>query len=300
MRILVAYDGSTFAETALKDLTRSGLWQKNVELLLMEVAEVWLPPENVEESTDSQNFIARAAQKRLLKNQQILAQAAKSVQEAGKKVAAMFPQWTVKAKVSYGSPAWEILSRAEEFKTDLIVVGSHGRSMLGRIWLGSVSQKIVTEAKCSVRVTRGEVKPNNPPVKLLVGYDGTSGADEVVKMISDRYWIADSEVRVVMVEDDFVIQEAFEFERNVFEAVGQAAVKQFENAGLKAELVISVGNPKQKLIAEAEKFGADCIYIGATRFNSKLERFLLGSVSSAVASRATCSVEVVRPNYYLD
>ena len=41
---------------------------------------------------------------------------------------------------------------------DLIVVGSHGRSALGRFMLGSVSQKVVTEAHCSVRVARGRAQ----------------------------------------------------------------------------------------------------------------------------------------------
>ena len=40
MKILVAYDGSDWAESALKDLSRAGLPEENVELLLIEVAEV--------------------------------------------------------------------------------------------------------------------------------------------------------------------------------------------------------------------------------------------------------------------
>ena len=300
MKILAAYDGSSFAEEALKDLSRAGLPKEEVELLLMEVAEVWLPPSNVEIDEEPKNFITEEAHKRIERNQKILAEAALSVQEAGKKVGQMFPNWTVKAKATYGSPAWEILFRADEFKPDLIAVGSHGRSMLGRIWLGSVSQKIVTEANCSVRVTRGEVTPNNPPAKLVLGYDGKKGADEAVKTVANRHWTAGSEVRVVMVEDDFIVQEAFAFERDIFQKAGSDVVAKLQNAGLKAELVILQGNPKHEIVAEAERFEADCIYVGATKFDNKFERFLLGSVSSAITARAHCSVEVVRPNYYLE
>lgn len=300
LRVLVGYDGSSFAENALKDLSRAGLPKENVELLLMEVAEVWLPPSNVEMDNESKNFITEAAHRSIERNQKILANAALSASEAGKKAAKMSPGWTVKAKATYGSPAWEILFRADSFKPDLIVVGSHGRSMLGRIWLGSVSQKIVTEAQCSVRVTRGEVKPNNSPVKLILGYDGTKGADEAVKVVANRNWAEGSEVRVVMIEDDFIVQEAFVFERDVFEKAGMSVVEKLRNARLKAELVILQGNPKHEIIEEAEKFAADCIYVGATKFDNKFERFLLGSVSSAITARAHCSVEVVRPNYYLE
>jgi nucleotide-binding universal stress UspA family protein len=55
------------------------------------------------------------------------------------------------------------------------------------------------------------------------------------------------------------------------------------------------GEPKSLLIAEAESWGADCIFVGA-RGLGRVERFMLGSVSTAVAARAHCSVEVVRAN----
>jgi nucleotide-binding universal stress UspA family protein len=298
-RILAAYDGSIFAERALDDLGRAGLPANNVELLLMEVAEVWLPPSNVETEIEPKNFITEEAQRRIQRNQKILAAAAQSVSAAGQKVAQRFPNWTIKAKATYGSPAWEILFRADDFKPDLIAVGSHGRSMLERIWLGSVSQKIVTEAHCSVRVTRGEVKPANFPLRLILAFDGTKGAEEAVRVLARRQWPAGTEVRVVMVEDDFIVQEAFAFERDIFEKAGTDVVNQLALAGLKAELLILQGNPKHQIVAEAQRFGADCIYVGATKFDNKLERFLLGSVSSAITARAHCSVEVVRPNYYL-
>jgi nucleotide-binding universal stress UspA family protein len=58
--------------------------------------------------------------------------------------------------------------------------------------------------------------------------------------------------------------------------------------------VVDDGPPKQVLVRLAEEFGADCIFTGATGYTSRFERFLLGSVSAAVAARAHCSVEVVR------
>jgi nucleotide-binding universal stress UspA family protein len=57
--------------------------------------------------------------------------------------------------------------------------------------------------------------------------------------------------------------------------------------------VVKEENPKRLLISEAEDWGADCIFVGA-RGLSHIERFWLGSVSTAVAPRAHCSVEVVR------
>lgn len=53
-----------------------------------------------------------------------------------------------------GEPAGAILDAAQQWGADLIVVGSHGRSGLDRFLLGSVSDRVVRHARCSVQVVR--------------------------------------------------------------------------------------------------------------------------------------------------
>ena len=53
------------------------------------------------------------------------------------------------------------------------------------------------------------------------------------------------------------------------------------------------GSPKRVILEDAEAFGADLIVVGS-HGHGMLDRFLLGSVSQAVALHATCSVEIVR------
>ncbi|HEX6306642.1 MAG TPA: universal stress protein [Longimicrobiales bacterium] len=50
------------------------------------------------------------------------------------------------------APARAILAFAEEFRADLIVIGTHGRRGLDRLLLGSVADKVVRGAECSVLV----------------------------------------------------------------------------------------------------------------------------------------------------
>ena len=69
--------------------------------------------------------------------------------------------------------------------------------------------------------------------------------------------------------------------------------RELREAGLAAEPFVVEGDPKRVLLHEAERWGADCIFVGA-KGHSRRERFLLGSVSAAVAARARCSVEIVR------
>jgi nucleotide-binding universal stress UspA family protein len=56
----------------------------------------------------------------------------------------------VEYRLAEGDPAAEILRTAEEGPCDLIVLGTHGRTGLGRLLLGSVAEEVVRKATCPV------------------------------------------------------------------------------------------------------------------------------------------------------
>ena len=66
-----------------------------------------------------------------------------------------------------------------------------------------------------------------------------------------------------------------------------------KNATLTVTTVVIEGSPKSVILEEADAFGADLIIVGSHGYGM-IERFLLGSVSHAVALHAKCSVEIVR------
>jgi nucleotide-binding universal stress UspA family protein len=80
---------------------------------------------------------------------------------AGRDTAAEI-QFYVHARI--GKPAEEILALASEVGADLIFIGSHGKTGLERLVLGSVSERVVREAKCPVLVARAKTYPT---VELL-------------------------------------------------------------------------------------------------------------------------------------
>jgi nucleotide-binding universal stress UspA family protein len=82
-------------------------------------------------------------------------------------------------------------------------------------------------------------------------------------------------------------------QKPVAEEMLGSAVEKLKAAGLAATAIIKVEEPKRLLLSEAERWDADCVFVGA-RGLSRLKRLLLGSVSMAVVTRAQCSVEVVR------
>jgi nucleotide-binding universal stress UspA family protein len=311
MKLLIAYDGSESASAALDDLTHAGLPTEG-EALVMTVAEVWLPPpppsayEIVEMARDPQG--PRSLERRYMAGSQAVVAADKLATEAAERFKSSFPNWRVKHESAWGSPTYELFSTAEEFKADLILVGSHGRSALGQLFLGSISQWLLNEAACSVRVARGKLDEPDFPVRLVVGVDGSQNASLAVEQIAARSWPEKSEVRVVTVDQplepilvgEFVpavkqsVKECNKEENEESRRLVNLLAQRLRENGLRAEGVVTSGDPKRMLVQYAEDWRADCIFIGATGLSNRLERFLLGSTAGAVAARARCSVEVVR------
>jgi nucleotide-binding universal stress UspA family protein len=316
MRVLIGHDGSTFADAAVRDLRKAGL-SENVEAVVMTCVDLTprLPPscyEPVDPDTAAREpqIIRNARKLALAAIAEARAIAARGVEQ----VRGEFPKWDVRPEVTPDySPYRALVVKSEQWRPDLLVVGSHGRSAAGRALLGSVSQQVLSHAICSVRVARlredaGRVAGDG--VRLVLGVDGSPDAAAAVDAVAARAWPKGSEVHVVLAADPqasmamlygppfgvwspAITTEHFDRPQEMLTAVAEAAARQVREAGLVAIPVVRDGDPKQVLLREAEQLGADCIFVGA-KGHSRMERFLLGSVSSAVAARARCSVEVIR------
>ena len=292
MKILIGYDGSECADAALVDLQRAGL-PSEVEAYVLAVDEQWLP-------MPTSYWMMRTSYE---SSYPVSDEVKELAVTAGKKLQALFPAWKVLAESYGGSPASIILAGAEQWKPDLIVVGSHGRTGIVKLVLGSISQKILHHAPCSVRVARGREMPADAPVKIIVGVDGSTGAEAAVKVVAGRPWPAQTEVLLLSAVPSISaatsslmvmpVSQWFVEERARVEAAAGKLEKELRTTGLKVRAMILEGDPKSVLLDEAEKWGADCIFVGAAGM-SAIDRLLLGSISAAVATRAECSVEVVR------
>lgn len=287
MKILIAYDGSSFSDAALDDLLRAGLPSK-AEALVVSVSEVFVP------------VASHAGLVPALPGAEILLQekndALELAQSAGQRINQRFPDWIVKAQGYAGSTVMEILTEADQWQPDLIVIGSHGRSSLSRFFLGSVTMSVLHGARCPVRVVRGDVRPDQTAIRNIVGVDGSPFGAAVIRSVTSREWPADAEFRVVACYGPFRRQiepGVSEPEKLFAEKIQKEAVARLRTAGLNTSGKVFLDDPRHALIEEADAWKADCIFVGA-RGLSAFERILLGSVSSKVAGHAPCSVEVVR------
>jgi nucleotide-binding universal stress UspA family protein len=287
MRILIGYDGSACADAAIDDLRRAGL-PEQVTATVLSVVESWLlPPSSVDlmEGTDG------------------LVQTTATARRGVARISAWMPEWKVEPEIAIGSPASAMIEKADTWKPHLIVVGSHGRTAAGRFVFGSVSQNLVHEAHCTVRVARSRPEPPTRAPRIIIGVDGSKGAEAAINAVVARDWPIGSEVRLIngcwkipMATSQHALSQIaawVESERAKVRKMTDEAVKKLGQAGLKTTVVVKEEDPKVLLLAEAESWDADCIFVGAKGIG-RVERFLVGSVSSAVAARAHCSVEIVR------
>lgn len=298
MKILFAYDGSDCANAALDDLQRAGL-EAEAEAVVLTAADVFLPPETSEEGDDgaaAHEYVPKSVKLAWERARRAFEEAVALAAKAAERLRALFPGWKITPEAQAETPHWAIILKANEWKPDLVVVGSHGRSGLGRMFLGSVSQKVLHEVRCSVRIARGKQRHDAAPTRLIVAADGSPDAEAMLSSVTSRKWPNGTQVRLLSIAEPFH-QYGLEpdAQMNGIRDIQTLAKEQLERVGLEVIPLVKEGDAKSIIVDEAERWEADCVFLGAQghRF---LERILLGSVSSSVAVRAHCSVEVIRAN----
>jgi nucleotide-binding universal stress UspA family protein len=79
------------------------------------------------------------------------------------------PQVRIEHRLAEGNPATTILDVARETACDVLVMGTHGRTGLGRVLMGSVAEKVVRSAACPVLTVKVPIPGTSS--------SGNSGAD---------------------------------------------------------------------------------------------------------------------------
>ena len=142
-------------------------------------------------------------------------------------------------------------------------------------------------------------------MKILLATDGSPCSELAVEEVARLPWPAGTVVRVLSVIEFNTVAgpEALEMSEAYYDALERLArgdlervtsrLRQKAARELSVESTSRAGSPKQVILDEAESWGADLIVVGS-HGRGLAGRFLLGSVSQAVATHAGCSVEVVR------
>jgi nucleotide-binding universal stress UspA family protein len=290
MKVMIAYDGSRYADAAIEDLRRAGLPPTTEALVVSVVTEATLKPAVSEfdlfslASRRAEAVLSRveSARRRAVKQNKDLAA------KATKRLCRLFPDWRVESEVLHGAAAAELLAEAAEWKPDLIVVGSHGRSALGRFFLGSVSKRIAEEAECSVRVVRGEnVKTGDEPAEIIAVARDSNEAERIIETIGARFRSCETNMRLIAAGDDVPL-------RFVSSAYAAAASSNSRFAasigarGIRLSVEVKTGDLKTVLLETAKYRRSDSIFI-AEGDDPESEEAVRGLIANA-----PCTVEIVR------
>jgi len=140
--IVIATDGSKYSLAAASEAIGIAKNNKSELTVIAVVPSEIMTPTDIDFTMTQKELIAEKEMHEAEKN-------AKAVKEAALKEGV-----SVKAFVMSGRPADAIMEIAREKKADLIVVGSHGRTGLGRLLMGSIAERVIVLTSCAVLVVR--------------------------------------------------------------------------------------------------------------------------------------------------
>jgi nucleotide-binding universal stress UspA family protein len=291
--ILVALDGSALAATALGPACRLAQ-QTGARLVLLRAAP----------HTQAAQAAAIPRQIALREARGYLDSVADRLREEG---------FRVQIDVSYGDAPSAIRDTARRHKADLIVVGTHGRTGLRRLVLGSVTEQVILDTAASVLVVHAGERvetPTAPLRKVLVPLDGTEYAESALAFLLDAGLAADAELILLRVVPcilppvgvpglvDLTAQQLLEEERMAMEqSLVEAhhyldAVARHHLRGKMCYPMARADYPARAIVHVAEAEGVDLIAM-ATHRHTGMDRLLHASVTAHVLHHTRVPVLVV-------
>jgi nucleotide-binding universal stress UspA family protein len=143
-------------------------------------------------------------------------------------------------------------------------------------------------------------------MKVLLAIDDSKFSAAATQALIARAHPADTEVRVLHVVEapsllvgremggyDPALDAVWEGETKQAQALVEKTAETLRAHGMKVTTAVLQGDPKSMIIDTSDEWHANLIVIGS-HGRKALDRFLMGSVSEAIARHARCSVEIVR------
>ncbi len=206
---------------------------------------------------------------------------------------------SLETRLEEGSPAELILSVAQEEHPDLILMGARGRGQVEELFLGSVSQRVLTHAVCPVLIIN---RPLMEIRKILIAIQSSTDVEKVRQFLTKHPFQPQTEITLLSVvplprslfrggvsapEDK--IEQALEST----EAFLEQAVSQLKGCYDSVKGYVGLGAPANTILEQASITEPDLLVMGM-HHPSTITRFVLGTVSHTVLHQATRSILVIR------
>jgi nucleotide-binding universal stress UspA family protein len=203
-----------------------------------------------------------------------------------------------------GDPAYEIVLHADKIAADALVVGTHGRSGLRRLFMGSVAEGIVRAATIPVLIVREEAQIGEPAAgaRVLVAVDGSDTSIRALDVAADFTAGLRGELVICHVVD---LARAAALSGGAAQLV-PASLEEIQTEGteildaalarvsgrVRASIRRVAGVPVEQIERLADENRPNVIVIGS-HGRTGLERLVLGSVAEGVVRGASFPVMVV-------
>lgn len=304
MNILIATDGSDNASNALNFMLRFPFPRGSKMTVLTVVTDIPMLPAELDVLDEAQTEALDLA------NQHLVEDAKERVAREGERLRKY--GWSGETMVRNGNPVSEILHAAEEIDADLIVLGSHGTGMSRRFLLGSVSDRVLEYAKCSVMIVKkkpGEEAAadieagTGAPCRIMLAYDNSDLAHEALEQCSSLPLAENSAINVVYVMPLITayrqdvrqhINKIWLQKEQIMQAELEQAVSSVQWATPNVTTQLREANSvSDEILIAAEEAGSDMIMFGC-KDKSAIKSFLFGSITRRMARHAECTVWAVR------
>lgn len=194
-----------------------------------------------------------------------------------------------------------IVEEAEKGKSDVIIMGTRGRTGLKKLIMGSVTAKVIGHAPCNILVVPKGAK--NDCRNILTATDGSRYGSAAAAMAIEIAKRCNSNLTIISVfpsEDVVHVEHA----RLQLRAAAEDEFKKMEThvrdikdkavkEGVKAEGYLLSGSAAETIIETANEYKADIVILGS-HGRTGLDRLVMGSVTERVIVLSSCAVLVVK------
>lgn len=200
----------------------------------------------------------------------------------------------VQRHVESGDPALKIVEFAERTGLDLIMMPTHGTSLFRSMLIGSVTGKVLHDARCPVWTATHakEQKSRDIPKTILCAVDGSPRSAEVIRWAADFSQHLGAALRLIHVVPPISDWLALPTEQELQEQVRDAGRVNIEalqkTAGVDAPLRVGVGQFVNAVTEEARQEDADLVLIGRGSLQSTFGR--LRTHAYGIIQRSPCPV----------
>jgi nucleotide-binding universal stress UspA family protein len=205
----------------------------------------------------------------------------------------------VTSYLTQGTPWQQIVdATATDPACDLIVIGSHGRTGLRRLLLGSVAEMVVRHAPCPVLTVRGEAEPR-PFAHLLCPVDFSPGSREAIELAAELARPDRAAVTLLhVIEAPVTWGEVRPFD--VYDDLSREARKTLEGwtqelgakLGTPVHHKVRVGRAGVQLLAEIDEDPTVDLVVMGSHGRTGIARLAMGSVAEKTVRHARCPVAV--------